>query len=92
MFLPHGFDGVPSCLDTFGQLGGIAHASDVHEVNRRIIEDKMIVQSGHFQSVRKSGVHGWGDLIFEDDGVTHQHHPLMCRLKSGPGTESSWWR
>ena len=34
----------------YGQAAHVAHAADVHEVDLRLVEEEVVVQSGHFET------------------------------------------
>ena len=45
---PDLLNGIPNALDGGGQLLLIAMAADVHEIDLRLVEKEVIVESGHF--------------------------------------------
>ena len=82
------FDLVVDFADGRRQLLHAVLSFNVHEINLRLIEEKMIVQRRHAQALIKRDRHNWIDFIFEKNRVAHHQGPLVCAGKPSPGAKS----
>ena len=77
-------DRVVDLLHTCGECRRFAHAADVHEVDLRLVEEEVIVQRRHLETVVQGGTHGRVDFVLEQNRVAHHHQTVMRRGEGCP--------
>src|SRR5262249_28895946 len=70
------------------QLLGGSHTADVHEEDVRVIEEEVVVQRGHLESVVEGCAHCRIHLGLRQDDVAHDHRLVARRLERGPRREA----
>ncbi len=75
-------------LDSGGQAGRFSHAADMHEVDLRLVEEEVVVQRGHLQAGIERRAHRRVDLVFQEDGIAHDHRAAGHRHERGIGRDA----
>ena len=84
---------VPNFANGCGQLLSRTFAADVHEIDLRLVVEKVVVQRSDGKAVVQRRAHHGIHFILKKHGVAHDHDAAhLCFCESRPRSQSHEWR
>ena len=73
-----------TALTPWASLSGSPLPPMCMKVDFRFVKEKMIVNGGHFQTIRQGSVQGRVYFVLKHNCIAHQHGTIIGFLERGP--------